>query len=277
MPAITTSPYADALAAARSRDGGFALVRGGVSEVEPTALAALALDDDDARAWLVRAQHADGGFAAPDGRPESPSVAALAALALAGKRSSARALTHALANRAPTVGDYGNEDGDGRNGWGWTNDSYSWVEPTARVLLATKVLRPSEGIARGEALRIIRQRRCVDGGWNYGSTVLQGVELSGFAQTTAVTLMALQGEVPSLVAPGLRFLQGRWSDEPGGLTLAQTSVALDLHRADGVAPVIAAMGTAYERTGFLGNLLALAWAALATGPPAVRDRLRSTA
>jgi hypothetical protein len=276
MAAIATSPYADALAAARSRDGGFALVRGGVSEVEPTAVAALALDDDDARAWLVRAQRADGGFATADGRPESPSVAALAALALPDGQSSARALSHALANRAPTVGDYGNEDGDGRNGWGWTNDSYSWVEPTARVLLATKVLRPAEGKARGEALRIIRQRQCVDGGWNYGSTVLKGVDLAGFAQTTAVTLMALQGEAPSLVTPGLRFLEGRWPDEPGGLTLAQTAVALDLHGAGGVSRVTEAIGAAYGKTGFLGNLLALAWAALATGPPAVRDRLRST-
>jgi hypothetical protein len=275
MASITTKTYGDALAAARSSDGGFALAHGGPSETEPTALAALALDDPVARAWLARAQRSDGGFAAVDGRPESPSVAALAALALSDQRRSARALTHALANRAPTVGDYGNEDGDGRNGWGWTNDTYSWVEPTARVLLAVKALRPADSVSRSEALRIVRQRQCVDGGWNYGSTVLQGVELSGFAQTTAVTLMALQGEDLSLVDPALRFLRSQWRNEPGGLTLAQTAVALDLHDADGVAEVRDAMDVAYRKTAFLGNLLTLAWATLATGPSQRLDRLRS--
>ena len=54
----------------------------GPSEVEPTAVAAIALEDSAARAWLARAQRPDGGFAARDGRPESPSVAALAALAM---------------------------------------------------------------------------------------------------------------------------------------------------------------------------------------------------
>src|SRR6476659_7575645 len=99
MARIATSRYADALVAARSRDGGFGLSRGAGSEVEPTAIAALALDDPLARTWLARAQRADGGFAMADGQPESPSVAALVALAGDDPDVSARALDHALANR----------------------------------------------------------------------------------------------------------------------------------------------------------------------------------
>src|SRR4051812_39859450 len=102
----STHVYADALIAARSPDGGFGLGHGGPSEPEPTAVAALALDDATARTWLARTQRSDGGFAARDGRPESPSVSALAALALVGNaRASAGAFDHALANRAPQVGE----------------------------------------------------------------------------------------------------------------------------------------------------------------------------
>src|SRR5262245_53170866 len=84
-----------ALQEARSGDGGFGLSARAVAEVEPTAIAALALEDDRARAWLAKAQRPDGGFAASDGRPESPSVAALAALAFDDANASRRALAHA--------------------------------------------------------------------------------------------------------------------------------------------------------------------------------------
>lgn len=274
-PTTSTRVYLDALIAARSRDGGFGLGHGGPSEPEPTAVAALALDDATARTWLARTQRSDGGFAARDGRPESPSVSALAALALAGNaQASAGAFDHALANRAPQVGESGDENKDGRDGWGWTNDSYSWVEPTARVLLATKILRPDDNATRAEAVRILRDRHCADGGWNYGSTSSKGVDLRGYAQTTAVALMGLQDEEASLVDPALRFLQSRWRDEPGGLTLAHAAVALDLHDIEGAGEIRAALETAFRKTGFLGNLLAIGWAALAASPAAV-DRLRS--
>lgn len=275
MPPVTRGTFEQDLAAARSRDGGYGLAAGGPSEVEPTAIAAIALEDTAARAWLARAQRPDGGFAARDGRPESPSVAALAALALGDGAARSRALDHVLATRAPTVGESGNEDGDGRNGWGWTDDSYSWVEPTSRVLLAIKLLRPTDTATREEAVRVLRERHCNDGGWNYGSTSVKGVDLQGYAQTTAVALMALQGERASLVTPGVRFLRSRWRAEPGGLTLAQTALALDLVGSPGGDDVREALAQAYSRTRFLGNTLALAWAALATAPPDVRARLRS--
>ncbi len=186
-----------------------------------------------------------------------------------------RALDHVLARRAPTVGESGNEDGDGRNGWGWTDDSYAWVEPTSRVLLAIKLLRPTDTATRDEAVRILHERHCNDGGWNYGSTSVKGVDLRGYAQTTAVALMGLQGESASLVAPGVRFLRSRWRAEPGGLTLAQTALALDLVGSPGGDDVRESLAQAYSRTRFLGNTLALAWATLATAPPDVRARLRS--
>lgn len=268
--------FAAELRAARSDDGGFGLASRGASEVEPTAVAALALDDAAARGWLAAAQRPDGGFAAKDARPESPSVAALAALALDDRRAALRALAHAVSGRAHTVGESGDGDRDGLDGWGWTNDTYSWVEPTSRVLLATKILRPTDSATRSEATRILRERRSPDGGWNYGNASVNGVDLSGYAQTTAVALIALQDEPVSLIGPPLSFLGRRWRDEPGGLTLAQTLVALRLHDGDGTSDVLRALVAVHRRSAFLGNVLALAWAALATAPDATLGRLRST-
>ena len=60
-------------AGTRRPDGGFPTSAGGESELEPTALAALALDGDRrARAWLGRRQSPDGGFASADGRVDGP-------------------------------------------------------------------------------------------------------------------------------------------------------------------------------------------------------------
>ena len=53
-------PASERLAARRNPDGGFGPVPGAGSEPEPTALAALALDDPDAAAWLEDAQGDDG-------------------------------------------------------------------------------------------------------------------------------------------------------------------------------------------------------------------------
>ncbi len=270
--------FAAALREARAADGGFGFSHAGPAEVEPTAIAALALGDAAAREWLAAAQRPDGGFAALDGRPESPSVGALAALALDDRRASAKALKSAIAKRATAVGESGDGDGDGRDGWGWTADTYSWVEPTGRILLATKILNPTDAATRAEAIRILRERRCPNGAWNYGNANVNGVDVRPYAQTTAVALMALQHEPPGLVARPLRFLEARWRDEPGGLTLAQTLVALRLHGSDGVATEVGkALGVVYRKTAFLGNTLALAWAALATAPDETLNRLRSTA
>lgn len=277
----TTRSFADVLAAeldaARAPDGGFGMSVGSPSEAEPTAVAALALDDDRARAWLASAQRQDGGFAALDGRLESPTVSALAALALDRGDARRRALAHAVAERARAIGESGDEDGDGRDGWGWTSETYAWVEPTSRVLLATKVLSPHDSATRAEALALLRVRRCPDGGWNYGNASVKGVDLRGYAQTTAVALMALQGESARDTVRPLRFLEQRWRDEPGGLTLAQTAIAFHLHGHHSSAPVLAALEHAHRKTGYLGNVLALAWATLAAGPASRINRLRSSA
>src|SRR5258706_177994 len=74
---------------------------------------------------------------------------------------------------------------------------FSWVEPTAYALIALKKLRPVQGDGRSdrsiaEAERMLYDRACAEGGWNYGNSTAYGVELPPYLETTALALLALQ-------------------------------------------------------------------------------------
>ena len=90
----------DELRARRRPDSGFPVASGGGSEVEPTAVAALALQDKPARAWLRERQGSDGGFSERDATMDGPTTAALAALALAPGSRPSRALRFAVRHRS---------------------------------------------------------------------------------------------------------------------------------------------------------------------------------
>ena len=247
-----------------------------MSEVEPTAVAALALRDAAARTWLRARQRADGGFAERDERADGPTTAALAALALAPAGHAAKALRYAVAHRS--LQPPGSPDAEQRSGWGWTTDARSTVEPTSRVLAAVHVLTPADHATRAEAIRLLRERQCADGGWNYGNASVNDVDLRGYAQTTAIALVALQRGPRSLVDPGIGFLRQSWPREPGGLTTAQAVVAFRLHGVeDEVAPGLAALDQISRRPSFRGDPVALGWAVLASGPDALLAPLRSRA
>lgn len=257
----------------RRPDGGFPTSVGGPSEIEPTTVAAMALRDGRAREWLASSQRADGGFDEPGGRPGGPSSAALAALALDPQQAK-RALAFAIERRGLPLPNA--RDPELRMGWGWTDDARSLVEPTSRVLLAVNALTPSDRSTREEAVGLLRHRQCDDGGWNYGNASVYDVDLRGYAQTTAIALIALQGERTRLVGPALDFLRRQWRREPGGLTVAQALVAFRLHGAhDDCLSVLNGLVGLSTRRSFLERPLAVAWAALATGPDQILEPLRS--
>jgi hypothetical protein len=272
MPPSLHDRLAAALRDARTQ-GGFGPLAGAAPEPEPTAVATLALDDPAGREWLAANQHADGRFTVVRGPVESTAATALAALALDAGAARDRALDalpglrvrrtprEALVPHDPTT-----------RGWGWTPATSAWVEPTAWAVLALRRLRPdSPAIADG--LRVLADRECVEGGWNYGNRVVYGVEIEPFVHTTATALLALQGVEPDLVARARRLLLARWPSEPGGLSLAVTLAAL---RLTGEAPgdeIVTALTASFDTTRFLGSVLALAWATLATGPGLERLRV----
>lgn len=263
------------LDALRGTDGGFPVARAGASEVEPTVVGALALDDESARAWLAERQRRDGGFTELDGRVTGPTTGALAALVLDARRGR-RALAHAIRERGLPLPNA--DDPKRRVGWGWTSDTRSLTEPTARVLLAVNARTPDDDGTRNEAVGLLADRQCVDGGWNFGNASVYDVDLRSYPQTTAVALIALQGARQELVRPALRYLARDWRLEPGGLTLAQTVLALRLHRArSAVAAPLDALRGLVTQPAFTSRPLALAWGALATGPDALLEPLRSRA
>ena len=203
----------------RPADGGLPVSVHGVSEVEPTAVAALALDDARARAWRPRGWgrrrlHAGtGATTAPRARHSAPSLSPTGGTPAA--RSPTRFPSKPPLPNAP--------DPNRRTAWGWTVDARSLTEPTARVLLAVNALTPDDAATRREAVGLLRARQCADGGWNFGNASVYDVDLRGYAQTTAMGLIALQQGHARIVSRAFGFLETNWRLEPGGLTVGRRS------------------------------------------------------
>ena len=255
------------LAAARS-DGGFGPRPGMAAEPEPTALAAMALGDDDARTWLTEHQRPDGGLVLTAGAVVSNAATALGALALPPGEARERALDHVIANQAQRLAANPNSPHDPNlRGWGWTPDTFGWVEPTAHAVLALQVLRPSAGSPLVDGLAVLADRESVGGGWNYGNRVVLGVDLPPYAQTTAVALVALQGAEPELFVRGLTALDRLWrAERRGGLSLAMALAAFRLADEPVAREVERELDAELDRTGLLDDVVALAWTAIAAGP-----------
>jgi hypothetical protein len=146
------------------------------------------------------------------------------------------------------------------------------------VLLAVDALAPTHRATRAEAIRLLQERRCADGGWNYGNASVNDVDLRGYAQTTAIALAALQRGPRSLVEPAIGFLRESWPREPGGLTTAQAAVAFRLHGLeDEAARALAALDEMSSRPSLRGDAVALGWAVLASASDSLLEPLRSRA
>lgn len=247
----------------RQADGGFAPAAGGVSEPEPTAVAAIALDDAAAREWLKANQESDGGFVVGPPALRNDTATALAAIAIDGAPRE-RALDYLVAHRAQA------READPRfphdpatRGWGWTSLTFGWTEPTARAVLALKLLRP-EADELQDGLLTLADRESAGGGWNYGNPEVLGRSLEPFLQTTAAALMAVQDGPPGLRDRAIAVVQRLWDSERGGLSWAMALTALLLA---GVTDDIRAaeLSELVERTMLLSDGVALAWATLALG------------
>jgi hypothetical protein len=261
-----SSRYREALLTARQPDGGFGPRVGLPSEPEPTALAAIALDDADARMWLEAHQRVDGRFVMELGAVENDSATPLAAIALEGSARE-RALDAVVRTRAARFPSTVAVPYDtAYRGWPWTLDTFGWTEPTARAVLALRLLRPDAAAAIDDGLGVLRNRECVGGGWNYGNRVVLGVDLPPYTQTTAMALLALQRSDEPARRRGLERLRHLWREErSGGISLAVAAAALRTLEDADVAPVEGALADAFGRSRFLGDVAALGWAAIATG------------
>jgi hypothetical protein len=254
-------PISARLHAAKSADGGYGSVAGAAPEPEPTAMAAIALADPDAVEWLLGAQGADGSFGIRSGSVFSDDTAVVT-LALPDGDARERALDHveAVAGRNTLSG-----DGPPPFGWPWTEGAYGWTEPTSWGVLALRRYRPSSPRIT-DGLQVLRQRECIDGGWNYGTPESFGVPEPAFIQTTAVALFATAGADDGLTVRGLDLLRRRWTSEDVGLLTLSTTAAVLRRLGDPIAERAAERLRRTLQATSVSDTVSLAWAAIALGP-----------
>jgi hypothetical protein len=259
--------FAARLSATRGADGGFGPRPSTPSEPEPTALATIALDDGDGRAWLAAHQADDGSVPFDAAAVVNDASTALAAIALEPGAARERALDHVVVSQARSGPSAASVPHDSSvRGWAWTEGTFGWVEPTARAILALRLYRP-EAPEITDGVGMLRDRESVGGGWNYGNRTVFDEELPPYAQTTAAALIGLRALDLELEIRGVAALRRLWPTERmGGLTLAVATAALRLHRDPDADRAQRALAEQFSRTGLRDDVVALAWAAIATGP-----------
>lgn len=264
----------DLLTAGRNPDGGWGYYRNKTSRLEPTCWAVLALasDGEDESAGREALRHwptRNGLLSERRGGEPNYAFHALALLALrhaatehiGGDRALVDALQHVrgIASAPSTI----NRQDNSIQAWPWITDTFSWVEPTAWCLLALKTCAsgpqttPDPSRVR-DAERLLADRSCRGGGWNYGNSNMLGSDLAPYVPTTAIALLALRdrSSEPAVVA-GLDFLERHSTSERASIALALAARALRAY-GRGTEAVIAALREQLPITLALGNHAAAA-------------------
>jgi len=127
-------------------------------------------------------------------------------------------------------------------GWPWEEGSFSWVEPTAHALMALRCAARSgqrSDLAGRMAMseRMLLDRRCRDGGWNFGNRRVLGAELPSYPETTALALMALNGHAAIQWGAALDQVDRAWQKTRSPLARAWLSSCLLMYRGERPEPV----------------------------------------
>ena len=253
-----TDALAVALQARRNHDGGYGPYPHTPSTTESTAWAALGLastdDAESAVAWLLDHQLPSGAWPHSEQAPEPSWMTSAALLALAKEPSAREAVrrggTWLLRQRgraSPLLTRLFYRFWPERvqvrldidlRAWAWTGNAFSWCEPTAMAMLCLD--RLDRQLVPGtiefrlrEGERLLLDRVCAGGGWNYGNSWVLGEELWPYPDTTALALLALHRHrdhptvVESLDALG-RMLQ----EHDSSLSLALGILCLEQYGMD---------------------------------------------
>jgi hypothetical protein len=251
-------------------EGGWPYSKGKQRRLEPTCWALLALHDQVPAIDLARHLNFLRGSVGSEGllheNPQYPvnfAFSALAAVtfrylgALDAHRSVLRALTGFTGVTVPPTPVI-RQDGS-LHGWPWIEGTFSWVEPTSWALMALKSAAPDDRpstapmrIEEGE--RLLFDRMCRSGGWNYGNSAVFNQDLRPYVPTTALALLALQDrrDHPAVRA-SLDWLHRNQASEESGLALGLTAICLGVFGIP-TDTVEARLRDQVTRTGFLGNL-----------------------
>lgn len=112
-------------------------------------------------------------------------------------------------------------------GWPWYTNTYAWVEPTAFALLSLRSLGRADHPRYAEGLAILADRRCADGGWNYGNDDVLGSDLPSYVESTAWVLQVLDPGDPMAADALARLDEALFF--PSTRTLALTVLARVRH------------------------------------------------
>lgn len=243
MPAARTTVQAleQSLIRGRNADGGWAYHRGKASRLEATCWGLLALGDRAANPGVLKNwPEADGLLLERRGGSPNYAFHALAVLTL-----NALHVTHERGNSAMVgalqrVGGEMlppskiNRQDNNLQGWSWIAGTFSWVEPTAWCLLALKQSARVGGVSVdagriGTAERLLVDRCCKQGGWNYGNSNMLGQDLTPFVPPTALALLAMRDRrtVPE-VERSIDFLERAAVTERSGTALSLAFIALGI-------------------------------------------------
>lgn len=228
---------------ARNADGGWAYGQGRKSRLEPTCWALWALEEShpDAAdpAVLLRWPRKDGFPIDVPGAPANYAIGALAGLTLLTDASTAAHAQPIIARLVEARGIRTTptpliEQDHDLQAWSWVDGTASWVEPTAWALLLLKRARrmapPAalERIQTGE--RMLVDRACKHGGWNYGNKRVFHQDLWAYVPTTALALLALQDRRHEpVVASALEQLRVDVQSERSVLALALSLIAFRVY------------------------------------------------
>jgi hypothetical protein len=246
----------DFLRYTQNPDGGWGFFPGKQSWLEPTAYALMALHSDSAsqqnfeRGWkLMRSWQLPGGSWQPCaavGKPHWTTALCVTLHCLRGvhddplRRGVAWLLdTSGIENRlkyrmahfiSPSVV----ELDPSFKAWPWLAGCSSWIEPTAHAQVALKKVSKAlpeipmqDRIGMGE--KMILERRCSDGGWNYGNRKVLGTDLPSYPETTALALLGLSGNPALDLSAPLALALRQWRGTRSPLARAWLSVSLRSH------------------------------------------------
>jgi hypothetical protein len=265
-----------ALQALRNADGGWPYYRGKLSRLEPTCWALLGAGVPLASTPLTRWAGPDGLLVEPATGHVNYAFNGLAALA-AGRQGTPEPLTRGIVNgllgaTGVTVAPVPAIALDATlQGWSWTPGTFTWVEPTAWCMLALKRW-PGEASATRRRLdlgeRVLRDRACREGGWNFGNSVIYGNALPAHVPPTAIGVLAMQDQrADPIVTAAVGHLERHALTEGSTTALALSALAL-LAVGRPAYAVVAALVARCAEADLTSNAAVLGMAACALGAAA---------
>jgi hypothetical protein len=264
----------------RNPDGGWPYYAGRASRLESTCWAALATNVHPDSTPVLKWTQPGGLLVEPATGQVNYAFNGLAGLTLSAHQTHSAPATAGIAGALCGVFGEALENTEAfrqdatLRGWSWTPGTFSWVEPTAWCMLLLKKWPAAADVAQArvaEAERVLRDRACADGGWNFGNGEVYGKGLPAHVPPTALGVLALQDKrAERLVVDAAAWLEREAPMEGSTTALALSAIALRTvgQTTTGLADALA---THHDQTLAFGNIAAIGMAACALDA-AIQDR-----